>query len=74
MTTQTSTRLRVTLAEVRDLGTITVEQAGALLGLGRSGAYDAARRGEIPTIHCGRRVLVPVPALLRLLGDEPASA
>ena len=45
----------------------TVEEAGALLDLGRSGAYDAVRRGDLPTIRIGRRILVPKEALDRLL-------
>ncbi len=47
--------------------TITIEQAAQLLGLGRTAAYDAARRGELPTRRLGRRLLVPVPALLSCL-------
>ena len=46
----------------------TVEEAGALLDLGRSGAYDAVRRGDLPTIRIGRRILVPKEALERMLG------
>ena len=45
----------------------TVPQAGALLGLSRNGAYGAARRGEIPTIRIGARLIVPKIALHRLL-------
>jgi hypothetical protein len=30
-----------------------------ILGLSRQGSYDAARRGEIPTIRLGRRLVVP---------------
>jgi len=45
----------------------TVEEAGALLDLGRSGAYDAVRRGDLPTIRIGRRILVPKEALDRML-------
>ena len=48
---------------------LTVPEAGRLLGMGRSSAYEAARRGQIPTLRLGRRLLVPVPALRRLLGD-----
>lgn len=48
--------------------TITIEQTARLLGLGRTAAYDAAKRGELPTRRLGRRVLVPVPALLEWLG------
>lgn len=44
----------------------TVEEAGALLDLGRSGAYDAVRRGDLPTIRIGRRILVPKEALDRM--------
>ena len=48
--------------------TITIEQTAQLLGLGRTAAYDAARRGEFPTRRLGRRLVVPVPALLEWLG------
>lgn len=59
---------RLTLDDVRALATISVEQAGWLLGLARASAYKAAKRGEIPTIRMGKRLLVPVPALLAVLG------
>lgn len=40
----------------------------------RTAAYDAVRTGEIPSIRIGRRILVPVAALLRLLeADNPQS-
>ncbi|MCZ7529736.1 MAG: hypothetical protein M5U31_04975 [Acidimicrobiia bacterium] len=46
--------------------------------LGKSAAYAAAASGRIPTLHLGeRRVVVPVPKFLELLGattnDENAS-
>ena len=44
-----------------------VEEAGRVLGLGRAAAYEAARRGQIPTLRIGKRVLVPIRALERLL-------
>lgn len=51
--------------------TYTVTEAAALLGIGRSAAYEAARSGQLPTIRIGKRVLVPVAALERLLaGNE----
>ena len=46
---------------------LTIEEAGKLLGLGRSGTYEAARRGDIPTLRIGSRILVPKVALLKLL-------
>lgn len=50
--------------------TLTVEEAGALLGISRAFAYEAVRRGEIPSIRIGRRVLVPKAALRRMLGVD----
>ena len=47
--------------------TITVEEAGRLLGIGRNSAYEAASKGEIPTIRIGRRLLVPLVAFERML-------
>lgn len=54
--------------------TITVPEAGALLDLAPRTSYDAAKRGEIPTIRVGRRLLVPTARFLReVLGlmDSP---
>ena len=47
--------------------TLSVEEAGRLLGIGRQSAYQAARNGDIPTIKIGGRVLVPKRALEHLL-------
>lgn len=44
-----------------------VEEAAALLGISRAGAYDACARGEIPCIRIGRRVLIPKSALHQLV-------
>jgi len=49
--------------------TLTVEEAGRLLGIGRNSAYEAAQRGEIPTLRLGRRLLVSREALLRKLAN-----
>lgn len=38
-----------------------------VLGVARSSAYQAAHRGEIPTIRIGRRLLVPTAELRRML-------
>ncbi len=50
----------------RDRETMTVPEAARRLGVSGS-AFEAARRGEIPTIRIGRRLLVPRAALERLL-------
>ena len=48
--------------------TLTISEAAKLLGIGRNLAYEAARTGELPTVVIGRRILVPVVVLERLLG------
>jgi len=39
--------------------TLSVEEAGKLLGVSRQIAYQLSRRADFPTLHIGRRVLVP---------------
>lgn len=48
--------------------TISVEEAGEILGVSRRSAYRAAETGELPTLRLGRRLLVPTPKLLAMLG------
>lgn len=48
--------------------TMSVEDAARLLGVSRGLAYEAARKGELPTIRLGRRLLVPRARLLELVG------
>jgi excisionase family DNA binding protein len=47
---------------------ISVAEAGQLLGLSRSSAYQAVQRGKIPSVRIGRRILVPTAPLLEMLG------
>ncbi|HEY6700236.1 MAG TPA: helix-turn-helix domain-containing protein [Pseudolabrys sp.] len=48
--------------------TISVPEAGRrYFGLCRGTSYEAAHRGEIPTIRIGRRIRVPVRAMERML-------
>ncbi len=46
---------------------VTVGEAASILRISRGSAYEAARRNEIPTIRIGRRLLVPLAALERML-------
>ena len=46
---------------------LTIEEAGKVLGLSRASSYQAAARGDIPTIRIGRRLLVPIKGLELLL-------
>ena len=53
--------------------TTTVPIAGKLLGLSRNKAYEAASRGDIPTLRFGKRIVVPTMPLRRMLGLESGS-
>jgi excisionase family DNA binding protein len=53
--------------------TMTVQEAAKRLGIGRNGAYEAARNGQIPTIQIGKRLLVPVVALEQKLANAGAA-
>ena len=59
--------------DLKGKATITVPEAGKILGIGRDAAYAAADRGEIPTLKFGNRLVVPVPKLLTMLGANPDS-
>ena len=50
--------------------TMTVPEAAAKLGIARNQGYEAVKRGEIPSIRIGRRVLVPLVAFGRLLAGD----
>lgn len=47
--------------------TMSVEEAGELLGISRCSAYRAASTGELPTIKVGKRLRVPTAVMRRLL-------
>ena len=49
---------------------LSVESAAELLGVSRGLAYEMARKGELPTIRAGRRILVLREPFERLLKGE----
>jgi hypothetical protein len=50
--------------------TLSVPEAGKrYFDLCRGASYEAAHRGDIPTIRIGRRIRVPVRALERMLDN-----
>ena len=68
-----STRVIWTVGKVRDLGLVTsLETAGQILGIGRSKAYEMARKDEFPVRvdRVGRCYRVPVPGILKHLEAE----
>lgn len=72
-----STPPRVSVDAVRGMATIPIYRtegvsAAALLQVGKDAAYAMARDGRLPTIPTqGRRRVVPVARLLRMLGELP---
>jgi hypothetical protein len=55
--------------------TMSVPEAGKkYLGLSTNGSYEAAKRGEIPTINIGRLKRVPVRAMERMLDNVGTGA
>jgi excisionase family DNA binding protein len=56
---------------------ISVPEAGRRLGIGRSAAYAAAAKGELPVMRIGGLLRVPLAALERKLrgaAEEPDDA
>ena len=54
--------------------TFTVCEVAELLGISRTSAYECVRRGEIPSITLGRRVVVSRAAIERLLDTTTVDA
>jgi excisionase family DNA binding protein len=48
--------------------TVSVTEAGRILGIARNTAYAAVARGELPAVRIGRRLLVPTARLHEMLG------
>lgn len=78
--TRSSTRASRTrtwsLEEIRALGATTdLLTAASVLRIGRTKAYHLARTGTfpVPVVRTGRRYLVPVAHLLRVLGMNPTT-
>jgi hypothetical protein len=56
----------------RERLTYDVPEAGRMAGLGRNASYDAAKKGQIPTIQLGGRLVVPKAAWDKILRGEVA--
>lgn len=44
-----------------------VPEAGRMLGLSRNASYEAAKRGDFPTIKIGKLIRVPKAAFYQML-------
>ncbi len=49
---------------------LTPEEVGRVLGIGRTFVYDLLASGQLESIKLGRRRLVPVDAIERLIAEE----
>jgi excisionase family DNA binding protein len=50
--------------------TLTVEAVARILGVSRESCYRAVRAGQIPALRLGRRWVIPVSGVRRLLGID----
>ncbi len=53
---------------------LTVEEAAGLLRISRGLAYEMVRTGRLPSIRLGRRIVVPRPALQKMLQGDGQTA
>lgn len=51
--------------------TWSVGQAAHALGISRALAYELVRRGELPTLRFGKRIVIPRKALAELIDSTP---
>ena len=48
---------------------ITVPEAAEMLGISRNFAYELVKRGQLPVIRFGKRLIIPRAALERMLEE-----
>jgi hypothetical protein len=53
---------------------LSIPEAGAMIGLSRNSSYEAAKRGEIPTLEFGALKIVPRIPWLKQIGADEVSA
>lgn len=54
---------------------VSVSTAAKMLGVSRNTAYTMVKLKQLPTIRCGhRRLVVPLPALRKMLGEVGTEA
>ena len=50
--------------------TLTVEEAGQILRVGRNTAYELVRGGKLPSVRVGKQIRIPRQALLDYLSRQ----
>lgn len=69
-TATTPERPALRIEDLDGRSTCSVKEAAEILGIHSWSAYEAVKRGEIPALHFGKRILVPVARLRALLGAD----
>ena len=54
--------------------TVDIPTCAKLLGIGRGTAYALAAEGKLPAIRLGRRLVVPIIALEKMLAEAASDA
>ncbi len=54
--------------------TVTVPEAARMVGISRSHAYDLIHRGELAGVRLGRRIVVPISAIDKMLASGSTQA
>jgi excisionase family DNA binding protein len=49
---------------------LSVAECAEVMDIGTKTAYEAVKAGTLPSIRYGRRILIPVPLLLKHLSGE----
>jgi len=49
---------------------VTVEEAARLLSISRSKAYELVAKGDIPSLHIGSSIRIPVAALKAMAAHQ----
>jgi hypothetical protein len=49
------------------------KEAMTMASLGRSSFYDAVKRGDIPSVRIGKKILIPVTPFLKMFGEDTSN-
>ena len=63
----------LTLKDIENRVTISVDELIEVLNIGRSSVYNAIKRNEIPNRKIGKRIIIPVTPLLAWLNSDCVS-
>lgn len=50
--------------------TVNIDDAARMLGFSRNTTYQLVREGRLKSVRYGRRIVIPLAAIDRFLGDD----